>query len=100
MNKRKADGLGFLLRCVLGGIVLGSIIGIFIGLNGFDADIFLAVAITLIAVILMGLCLYPLIANLKNDLIRKKGIRVEAEIAEVVDIIASPLYYQQGNNGN
>lgn len=99
MNKRKNADLGFLLLCVLGGVVLGSIIAILSQLGGFNTDLFVAIILTIIAVILITLCLYPLITNFKNFLILKRGTQVEGTIAGVVDTIASPLYYRPGDDG-
>lgn len=99
MKKRKNADLGFLLLCVLGGVVLGSIIAILGQLGSFSTDLFVAIILTIIAVILIALCLYPLITNFKNLLLLKKGIQVEGKIVEVIDTIASPLYYRSGDDG-
>lgn len=99
MSKSKNEGLGFLLLCILCGTVLGVLIGELSRLAGFSTDLFVAVILTIIAVILIGFCLFPLLTNFKNYLLRTKGIQVEGKITEVVDTIASPLYYQPGDDG-
>lgn len=99
MNNQKNTGLGFLLLCVLCGVGIGLLITILCSLGGFSGDIVVAVILTIMAVLLIGLCLYPIFSNFKNHLILKKGVQVEGKILEVVNTIASPLYYRPGDNG-
>ena len=99
MNKQKNDGLGFLLLCVLCGIVLGAIMALISRLAGFSTDVFLAVILTIIAGILIGFCLFPLVSNFKNHLLWTKGVQMEGKITDVVNTIASPLYYRPGDDG-
>lgn len=99
MNKCNNAGVGFLLLCVMCGTVLGIMIALVSRLMGFGADGFLVIILTIIAVILIGFCLFPLVTNFKNYLLRTKGVQVEGKIIEVVDTIVSPVYYRPGEDG-